>query len=251
MTELHHGEGPGAALWSPIRDPGSLSERIASQVEALIQSEQLQPGDKLPPERQLAELLGVSRPSLREAIRSLSTSGRVTVRHGQGVFVEPPATTRLLSQGLMSDDHDTDELYAMREILEVPAAGLAAENADAGKLDLLQRAFDELLAATQRDDLNKDELQKLDAQFHLTVVRLAGNRFLLRTLGVLNDVMAAGMETTLVVPGRITQSTREHARIIEAIKAGNANAARRAARQHIRNAHATSRKQTATSLPEQ
>ena len=250
MTELSQVDSSATAPWSPIRDAGSLAARIASRVEALIQSEQLQPGDKLPPERQLAELLGVSRPSLREAIRTLATSGRVAVRHGQGVFVEQPATAKRLSQSLLSDDHDTDELYEMREILEVPAAGLAAENADEVQLELLQAAFDDLLAATECDPLNKDELQKLDAQFHLTVVRLAGNRFLLRTLGVLNDVMAAGMETTLVVPGRIEQSTREHARIVEAIKAGKSKAAQQAARVHIRNAHATSRKQTATSLPE-
>lgn len=224
-------------LWEPIRPPGSLAARIAERVEELITLEQLKPGDRLPPERELATMLGVSRPSLREAIRSLAARGRLAVRHGQGVFVEEPATTKRLTSSLDSDEHDLDELYAMREVLEVPAAGWAAKNTGEAGLERLQDAYELLIDATKRD-ADWDELQRLDAGFHEAVVRVAGNRFLLRTLGVLNEIMAAGMETTLRHPGRLEQSAKEHARILEAIKDGDSRAARAAARAHIRGAHA-------------
>lgn len=224
-------------LWEPIRPPGSLAARIAERVEELISTERLKPGDRLPPERELAVLLGVSRPSLREAIRSLAARGRVKVRHGQGVFVERPATTRRLTSSLDSDEHDLDDLYAMREVLEVPAAGWAARASARGGVARLEEAYAQLTKAV-RPRPDWDELQRLDAGFHEAVVRVAGNRFLLRTLGVLNEIMAAGMETTLRYPGRLEQSAAEHARILERIKMGDSRGARAAARAHIRAAHA-------------
>lgn len=224
-------------LWAPVSLPGSVSSRIAQRVEELISQEQLKPGDRLPSERQLAEMLGVSRPSLREAIRSLATRGRLVVRHGQGVFVETPATTKRLTSSLNSDEHDLGELYAMREVLEVPAAGWAAENSSKAGLEWLEQAYHRLIEATKREEPDWVELQQLDAAFHEAVVRVAGNRFLLRTLGVLNEIMAAGMETTLRYPGRLNQSAKEHRKILEAIKEGNARSARAAARAHIRGAH--------------
>ncbi|MGH3628169.1 MAG: FadR/GntR family transcriptional regulator, partial [Sciscionella sp.] len=100
----------GAELWEPLRPQGSLSARIASSIEALIVSEGIKPGERLPPERELAAMLGVSRPSLREAISSLAAWGRLTVRHGRGVFVESPETTRRLRDSLLPDEHGVDEL---------------------------------------------------------------------------------------------------------------------------------------------
>ncbi|MCT2582020.1 FadR family transcriptional regulator [Actinophytocola sp. S1-96] len=203
----------------------------------MLTQEQLKPGDQLPPERELAAMLGVSRPSLREAIRSLAARGRLVVRHGQGVFVEEPALTKRLTSSMVSDEHSVDELYAMREVLEVPAAGWAAKNIDEAGIERLKQAYDLLTEAGARN-ADWDELQRLDASFHEAVVRVAGNRFLLRTLGVLNEIMVAGMETTLRHPGRLAQSAREHAAILNAIQDGDSRAARAAARAHIRSAHA-------------
>ena len=117
-----------AYLWEPMGAQGSLSSRIAARIQELISAEQLKPGDQLPPERELAALLGVSRASVREATRSLAAQGRLSIRHGQGVFIEAPATTNRLRSSLLADEHDVDELYAMRELLEVPAAQWAAQN---------------------------------------------------------------------------------------------------------------------------
>lgn len=219
--------------WQPVRALGLLSDRIAAEIERLVAVEHLKPGDRLPAERELAQKLGVSRPSLREAIRSLAVQGRVSVRHGQGVFIEDPTTTRLRAQ-LAPQVADIDDLFAMREVLEVPAAGWAAERADEQQLARIQRAYAELTEAVTRVPVDWSELQRLDAKFHESIVRAGGNRFMLRTLSVLNEVMHAGMETTLRLPGRLQKSARDHQAILAAIERRDVTRAKSATRRHIR-----------------
>lgn len=232
-------------LWEPMRPQGSLSSRIAARIDELIAVDQLEPGDRLPPERELASLLGVSRPSVREAVRTLAAQGRLSIRHGQGVFIEEPATTSRLRDSLLVREHDVDELYAMREVLEVPAARWAAQNSATGDVTRLDAAY-ELLTAAVSSGAAWEELQRLDAAFHESVVRVAGNKFLMRTLGVLNEIMAAGMETTLSIPGRLQKSEKDHQEIFTAIKAGDPRRAERAARTHIRAVHRAAKKRVET-----
>lgn len=230
-----------AYLWEPMGAQGSLSTRIAARIQELIAAEELKPGDQLPPERELAGLLGVSRASVREATRSLAAQGRLSVRHGQGVFIEAPATTNRLRSSLLADEHDVDELYAMRELLEVPAAQWAAQNVTTEAAARLEQSYAELSEAIGRR-APWQELQRLDAGFHEAVVRVAGNKFLLRTLSVLNETIAAGMETTLHVPGRLDRSMEDHAEIVAAIMDGDSLRAGAASRSHIRGAHKTARR---------
>ena len=88
-------------MWQEIGQTGSVSDRIEKQVLALITAEDLKPGERLPSERDLAALLKVSRPSVREAVKSLEAQGRLHVRHGQGVFVATPASAKNLRAALM------------------------------------------------------------------------------------------------------------------------------------------------------
>lgn len=226
--------------WRPVRSAGLLSERIAAEIEHLVEAEHLKPGDRLPPERELALMLGVSRPSLREAIRSLAVQGRVSVRHGQGVFIEDPTTTRLRSR--LGPAADIEELFAMREVLEVPAAGWAAERATDAELDGIRAAYAELTEAAGSETIDWDLLQRLDARFHEAIVRAGGNRFMLRTLGVLNEVIYAGMETTLRLPGRLQASARDHKALLDSLERRDSKAARAAARRHIKQAWAAARR---------
>lgn len=215
--------------WQPVRNEGTLYSRIADQIERLIDERSLRPGDRLPPERELAALLGVSRPSVREAIKTLSALGRLTVHHGRGVFIAPPDGF----QGLGSPGIGLRELFAMREVLEVPAAGWAAQSAGKKEIgDLLET----IVALEATDDFN--ESRRLDTEFHLRIASMAGNRFLQRTMSVLHEMLGSGMETTLKIPGRLEKSRTEHHRIADAIAAGDAAAARRAMRDHIRGAAA-------------
>ena len=103
--------------------------RIATQLMELIELQKLLPGDKLPPERQLADLLEVSRPSLREALHILQAQGLVQIKHGQGTFVQEPVVAQELRASVMTKTHGLNELFDAREVLEVPASKWAAEKA--------------------------------------------------------------------------------------------------------------------------
>lgn len=224
-------------MWESLAQEGSLSHRIQRRITELLVSEQLKPGDRLPGERELATLLGVSRPSVREAVRSLEAQGRLHVRHGQGVFVAAPLPQQSLRASLAQQEVTIAELFAMREVLEVPAIGWAAENKDAKRIAQAEDALRELNEVAQVPPHDFSRLQQLDAAFHMRLVEAAGNRFLRQTLGVLQEMLAAGMETTLLVPGRLETSRGEHDRILSAVKAGDAAGARAAARSHIRGAY--------------
>ena len=220
-------------MWESL-DRGSTARRIADQVLRVLDEGRLRPGDRLPSERELARLLGVSRPTLREAIGALQAQGRLEVRHGQGVFVAEQATARELRSVLARHEVTESELYAMREVLEVPAAGWAAERGDEKALDRVRQAQEALDTAAADEPRDFAELHRLDAAFHLAVVEAAGNRFLRPTFGVLQDVLTRGTETTLTAPGRLEKARREHERILAALLAGDGSAARTAARRHVR-----------------
>jgi GntR family transcriptional repressor for pyruvate dehydrogenase complex len=127
------------------------------------------------------------------------------------------------------------ELFAMREVLEVPAARWAAQRQDAGKLEAVQRAFSDLEEALQQEPRDYTRLQELDAAFHLRIVQAAGNRLLEQSQGVLNDLLQTGLQTTLAIEGRAERSREEHLRILTALLEGDAAAAGRAAQAHVRN----------------
>lgn len=237
-------------MWESIAPVGTVSDRVAKQILNLIEAEALRPGDRLPAERDLAGFLGVSRPSVREAVKTLEAQGRLNVRHGQGVFVAFPQSQKDLRAALAQQEVTLSELFAMREVLEVPAAGWAAGAADEARIAAASAALEDLNGTIRADPGDFKVLQKLDAAFHMRIVEAAGNRFLRQTLGVLQDMLAAGMETTLLVPGRLQKSRREHDRILRAVVAGDTTGARNAARQHIRAAHAAARQRIRTERQE-
>lgn len=220
------------SLWSSMRQ-GTTAERISERILGHLAAQRLRPGDRLQPERELAAQLGVSRQSLREALRSLEAQGHVVVRHGSGAYVAEPATSAALRERLEDQALSLRELYDMREILELPAAEWSAREHDPEQLAAVQAAFDDLDSASRAKPVDFDQLQALDAAFHMRIVEAAGNRFLSQTLGVLQGILATGMRTTLTIPGRLEKSRRDHERILAALLAGDPAAARRAARTHV------------------
>jgi len=205
----------------------------------LIRVKKLNPGDRLPPERQLSELLEVSRPSLREALHILQARGLVAIRHGQGTFVEEPLVAQELRASVMSREHDLNELFDAREVLEVPTAKWAAENASREDIRTLRMTLNQMDAISSSEVIDYDQLKFLDAKFHLTIVGIAKNQFLDQTLHVLQEVMGMSMETTLRLPGRIEISAKEHEAILNAIEAGNGEKASALVHAHIQGARKT------------
>lgn len=224
-------------MWQAVGQTGNISQRIASQIEDLLAAETLQAGDRLPTERDMAQLLGASRPSVREAIRILQAQGKLVVKHGLGVFVAESPTEQALGAALRSAEHDVNELFAMREVLEVPAARWAAERITDDEAAALRDILAELDAAFEVSSDDFQRLARLDASFHLGIAQVAANRFLKQTTHVLQDILMSGMRTTLLIPGRREKSRTQHEQILAALRAHDPNAAGRAARAHIRSAH--------------
>ncbi len=215
------------------------ASRIAAQLIELIEIQKLNPGDKLPPERQLADLLEVSRPSLREALHILQAQGLVQIKHGQGTFVQEPVVAQELRASVMAKTHGLNELFDAREVLEVPASRWAAEKATKEDIRLLRATLNQIDTVTGIEPVDFDQLQALDAKFHLTIVGIAGNRFINQTLNVLQDVMKMSMETTLRLPGRSEISKSEHSEILAAIESGNGDLASKLTFLHITGARET------------
>lgn len=220
--------------WQPLGQ-GKLNDRIRLEILRVLQTRELSPGDRLPSERELAASLRVSRPSVREAVRSLQAEGKLVVKHGQGVYVAEPSMQKTLRESMARLDHSLSELFAMREVLEVPAARWAAQRQDREGLAAVQAAFAELDEALREQPRNYERLQDLDAAFHLRIVEAAGNRLLEQSQGVLNELLLTGLQTTLAIEGRAESSRDEHLKILTALLEGDAAGAGRAAQAHVKN----------------
>ena len=140
---------------------------------------------------------------------------------------------------VMTKTHDLNELYDAREVLEVPASRWAAEKATKEDIRILRTILNQMANITAITPVDYDELQILDAKFHLTIVNVAANRFINQTLGVLQDVMQMSMETTLRLPGRSEISKTEHNAILTAIEVGDGALAAKLTLQHISGARKT------------
>jgi GntR family transcriptional repressor for pyruvate dehydrogenase complex len=213
--------------------------RMQSQTRLLLEyidRENLSPGDRLTPERELAKKLGISRPSLREAIQVLQTQGRLMVRHGIGVFLVEDQQAEKIREALRAGHHSVEELFQMREILEAPAVEWAAERRTGVQLDAIKHAAAELNSAVRESTIDFDKVRVLDMNFHLTIVKSAQNQFLNQTLGTLQEIMHKSMDNTLKLPGRIDASEHEHGVILDAIEKRDALTARLMIIQHIHNA---------------
>ena len=219
--------------------PTAVKPLLKENVRALIdhiERSGLAPGARLESERELAKILEISRPSLREAIQVLQTQGRVLVKHGVGVFVLDEATGERFKDAYLSQWANIEELFQMREILEAPAVEWAAERHTSEQLAEMNQALFRLSEALSENPIDFEKVRELDMEFHLVIVRSASNRFLNQTLGTLQEIMRNSMENTLKLPGRIDQSEEEHRIILEAIRDRDPIKARLMIIQHIHNA---------------
>lgn len=225
-------------MWQSVALAGTVSDRIAQQILRFISAEEVKPGDRLPSERDLAALLGASRLSVREAIKALEAQGWLRVRHGLGVFVASHPGERDLRAELARQDLTPAELFGMREVLEVPAAGFAAAARDDERINAIAAALEDLNLAAAATPPDVVLVQRLDAAFHMRIVEAMDNRYLRQTLGVLQGMLAWEMQGTSLIPGRLARARTEHERILDALRRGDSAAARNAARRHIRNSQA-------------
>jgi GntR family transcriptional repressor for pyruvate dehydrogenase complex len=206
-------------------------EDVARQIERLI-LKKLRPGDKLPSERELAENLGVSRSSIRDAIRSLELMGVVEPRQGAGTIVCEISTNSLanpLANALKRKEELVNELLDFRKMLEPPLAARAATHASVEEISEME----EILARQDKKQRQGESTIVEDSEFHYSIALASGNSVVLKVLDILMDLLRETRERSLQIQGRPQKSLAGHRRILSAIKRRDAEAAKAAMRRHI------------------
>ncbi len=225
--------------------PKRLADDVARRVRALIEEQQLEAGIRLPAERQLAAQLGVSRNSLREALAMLVNEGVLLSRRGGGTFVrfqhEPWSEQNIVQplKTLLADDPDysfdiLEARHAHRSQHRVARGDARATDADKEKIRLC-------FEATQSED--PDIASQADVRFHLAIAEASHNVVLLQTMRGFFDLLHSSVKQSrqrmYQVPPVFARLTEQHQAVMEAIVAGDAEAARQAMMGHLGFVHAT------------
>ena len=217
----------------PIRAVESLRlyRQIADQLSTLIASGEFAKGARLPSERDLALQLGVSRPSVREALIALEIEGKVDVRVGAGIYVAAPRPVPATDP--TTEGQGPFELLRARWLVEGEIAAEAARNATAGDLHAAHAAVAEM----QRRQRQKRDAEAADRDFHLAVAKAAQNSALVSVVHNLWDqgrgAIWKRMEHHFQTPELRAATLRDHRAILEALEAHDRRGARTAMRQHL------------------
>jgi GntR family transcriptional repressor for pyruvate dehydrogenase complex len=210
----------------------STRDRVVDHVRRLIESGALQPGDRLPGERDLAQELGLSRPSVRSGLEALESMGVVVSRRGAGTFIAdgPPALGAEPLSLLASLHHFTpNEMFEARSVLEVGVAGLAAQHAGAEHLAAMAEETTEMFASLA----DPAAFLLHDVRFHRAVAGGCGNRVLAALMEMVAAQFYEQRRQTVERARDLRQSAEMHRRIFRAIRARDAEAARVAMTEHL------------------
>jgi len=218
-----------------VVDNRRLYRQIADQIAALIEKGEYGPGQRLPPERDLAKQLGVSRPSVREALIALEVEGYVEVRVGSGVYVVGPPATAARGEPLPADSGPF-ELIKARWLIEAECAALAAREATKAQIRSMEEALDQMDSDRERGvvPLAADRL------FHLRIAEASGNSALALVVKTLWDQRTGPLflrlEHHFDTPALWGVAVREHREIVAAIARRDPGGARAAMRRHMNHA---------------
>lgn len=225
-----------STVFKPIR-PKKLSEEIVDQIKELISRGDLGPGQRIPSERELATFLGVSRPSVREAIMVLEAMGFLESRQGGGTYVRSLADVTMADPlANMVERRDPRMLHALTEVrigLETWSAYLAAKRAEQSEIDRLRELYN--IMEDQADHGGWDP--EIDFQFHLTITTATHNTLQIHVLNTIQNLF----QTTIMVAlgefyskeGYIDLLLEHHREILEAIEARDPERAREGMMTHL------------------
>ncbi len=217
----------------------TLSDQIASQLEQMIADGSLNPGERLPAERQLSERLGVSRPSLREAIKKLSSKGLLYSRQGGGTYVTQSlddGITDPLLELLQKHPESRFDVLEVRHALDSQAAYYAALRATDKDRYNIQKAFEHMIDLHHHSDNPVDEAMA-DAAFHLSITEASHNIVLLHTMRSLFTVLQRSIKHNLdklyTIPRVFEPLSDQHETLMRTVVEGDPAAARQAAQTHM------------------
>jgi GntR family transcriptional repressor for pyruvate dehydrogenase complex len=212
----------------------TLPEEITRRIVDAIRSGDFKPGHRLPPERELAQALGVSRNSVREALKYLTLLGLLEVRLGDGTYLREhneDGVTNAFDLGLLLRQRSALHLIEARTFLEPHLAGLAAERGSADDLHEINLAFERMAANVGDTERFLEE----DVRFHLQVGHAAGNPVLEQILETIRGFLRVWIEKTLEGTAEPARVLEEHRAIRDAILARDTTASRVAMESHLSN----------------
>lgn len=221
-------------------DKAAGEDEVVNRILELVQDGYLHPGDRLPPERELIDIFGIGRPSLRESLRALRTLGVIEITHGGGAYVTSLDARRLLAPlnfVLSLTPTVLDDSSEMRRLIEVAAvekAALRMTEADFVDFETMMLAH----AAVQSDYVG---FLILDSRFHARLYQLSGNIVLEQIATALYNIGLSHRRTLMSQPGEIAKSTKDHRAIVNALKSKSVDGARKAMETHLKHIAASSR----------
>jgi GntR family transcriptional repressor for pyruvate dehydrogenase complex len=214
-------------------------QHVVEQIQLMAMNGQLKKGDKLPSERDLAEELGVSRTSIREALRSLEMIGLVECRQGEGNFIGGNISGNFfqpLSVMFMLNHGNPRDIFELRETLEMESVSIAARKIrEEGRQEDIRELYE--LMERLRKVSNGNDSHKVDFQIHYKISEITGNYLLMMLFNTISSLMSTFVENTreIILVDRESRENlfREHKNLVDAVAAGDSLKARKAMRVHL------------------
>jgi len=214
--------------------PVHLYENVIEQIMELIKNNELKPGDKLPPERELSEKLSISRGSLRQAFRVLESKGLIKSKPGGGRFVrEIKNNTHNNTENIILSLEKSSilELLEAREMFEVKIAEITAQRAAPEDIESIEKALRKM---NKEEGIQDDEKTESDTEFHLAIASASHNFVFINIIRLHLDLLKDTREKTWKIPGRREEQQEEHQAIFKAIKEHNSKKAGEAMMKHLK-----------------
>src|SRR3990172_7504361 len=209
-----------------------VSDEVAKQIKALISEGKLKPGDRLPPERELIKQFGISRPSLREALKSLGTMGFLEVKQAKRTYVKSVASERMLdplSLLIQTDTQKIHDLIEVRKAMEAWGAYYAAQRASEEDIERLEKILKEMKQAIEKGQ----PWEKEDADFHLAVAQATHNIIQIHLMSTIYDLLKETVAKIFTNHVKTKKLYQQHYRIFCAIKKHSPEKARESAIEHL------------------
>ena len=216
-----------------MEEKTSICDRLVDVIQNKILSGEYKPGDRLPSENDLAEIHGVSRFSVREALKKLNSMGLVIVQQGKGSFINtitPISYMKPLLPLLMVSDHEIEMVLYTRLPIEMQTVSLAAQKAKPQHITLLRELMRQMETALYNDD--QETYNRLDLEYHMCIAEASGNPILYEILDVLQDLLTKQIRRT---GGSLSKnrSIKRHRMLLDAIENGESTLASEIMRLHI------------------
>ena len=221
-----------------------LAEKIVNRLLTLIKEKHLKPGDRLPPERELAKMMKVGRPSLREALRALQMMNIIAKRQGSGNYItslEPERLVEHLDIAFALDDSTYSDLFQARRIMESAIAGMAAQAITDEELGRMEESLEHAAAVVG----DPGAFLEADMELHELILKAARNRILSVFMRIINKLGMLSRRRTGENPDVRRQTVRDHRLIVEALRRRDSRKAQEAMTAHLTNVERMMKKNAA------